>query len=154
MFEDMLSVFVYPSLPVTTWLAADEKDAIMARLRRDEQDGRLDVDSILPLQRINALPGMVSVFSCTGHKERFMVGGYLTLRVSCEVAEMLDGSLIGRLWEDGLIYHVAKEWQSALDAAGKSVPGVIYTFRFYLGQFEKVCDALCRYTKESTNAVL
>jgi hypothetical protein len=151
---DVLSGFVYPSSPTATWLTADEKDALVARLECDERDGVLDVGSILPLRRLNALPGLASAFSCTGHKERPRIGGYLTLRTSCEIARMLDADVIDRLWADGLVCHAMKEWQYAFDATNQPIPRVIYDLRFRLGQFENVCDAVCHHIKESTDAVL
>lgn len=132
----------------TTWLTVEEKEMLMEGLECDEQNGELDAGSILPLRRLNALPGVASTFSCMGHNDQASLGGYLALRVSYEVAEMLDTGGIRTMWGAGLIYNAKKEWQSAYDAAGLPIPRVTYILRFHVGFLEKVCEAIYQLIKE------
>ena len=136
----------------TTWLTAGEKETLVERLEHEEQSGGLDVGSIVPLRHLNTLPGLVSEWSCTGHQDE--LGGYLVLRVSREIAEVLDTKVIGALWEGELIHCATKEWRQACDTAGRPVPRVGYILRFHMGFLERVCEIIHQLIKESTNAVL
>ena len=142
---DMLSGFRYSVSKTTTWLTADEKDALMKELESADQEGALDDGSFRPLRRLNSLPGLASAFSCMGHQERPNYGGYLALRVSHKIAIILDKCVVDKLWEDGLIYYATKQWQYASDTADQPIPRVIYTLRFPVGFMERVCEAIYQY---------
>lgn len=143
-----MAVGPFPKVPAV-WLTATEKIALMKRLECDELRGKLDVDSILPLRRLNTLSGLASAFSCMGHQERARLGGYLVLRTNRTVAERLDTKVISALWKKELIYHAQKDWQRVRGAAGRSVSRVSYTLRFHVGFLEKVCEAIYQLVKES-----
>lgn len=147
MFVDIFSGFKHAGSK-TTWLTSNEKSVLIEDLERSELDGSLDKGSIKSLRLLNTLPGLASAFSCVGHQERLKCGGYLVLRVSRRVAEMLDRNVVDKLWEDGLICFVSKEWQCVSDTADQYVSRVIYTLRFPVGFMDKVCEAIYRYIKD------
>jgi hypothetical protein len=147
MHIDVFLEFKHPE-PTTMWLTADEKCVLMKELECVEQNGQLDADSISPLQQLNALPGLASVFSCVGHPELSHTGGYLLLRASKKVAEVLDKSVIERLWEDELICGASKDWQCAYDATDRPIPRISYTLRFPTGFMDRVCEAIYQYVNK------
>ena len=120
----------------------------MRELEAAERDGQLDDGSFAPLRRLNTLSGVASVFSCTGHPEAPHNAGYIQLRVSRRVADILDGGVIAKLWEDGLVCAVSKDWQFAYDTARQQIPRISYIVRFPCGFMDRVCESICQYVNK------
>ena len=141
------------SMTTTTWLTSDEKCDLMCELEDEEDEGLLDGGSLEPLLTLNQVDGLASAYSCIGHPQE-ATGGYLALRVSREVAEIMDGGVIEKLWSDGLIYSAEKQWQYAYDVDNQPIPRVRFILRFPLGFMDKVCEAIYHYISGEQNANL
>lgn len=66
---------------VTTWLTPDEKRRRLRALAKEIQSGAVDAPIIPYLVKLNTVRGLVTMHSCTGHRERDTRGN-LSFRVS------------------------------------------------------------------------
>jgi hypothetical protein len=119
------------------WLEPEDKKEHMARLESAKCNGELDHGVYSSLKRLNALPGLVSCYSCIGHKDdEDCPGGYFMVRATRDMGDILDNFVIEDLGATGLVYSVEKEWQYIW------WPEIRYVFRFKTGKFKKVVDKL------------
>jgi len=135
---DIYTLLYHDRAEITSWLTDEEKSMYIKKIEEEKALGELD-DCYETLLKLNALSGVASQYSCTGHKRNNV--GYLLLRMDEKTAKLYDDVINGVLWEKDLIVITEKYWKYH-KINEKLQPIISYTIRFKEGLMEKVVDTI------------